>query len=71
MDRKKNGIPSYSLAWMPRDRQLEVRAEVLPCTAGATLLTVDPQQLDLVSEGYNFPHHTGLQQSPPHQHYGL
>ena len=50
VDRKKKGIPIHSLAWMPRDRRLEVRAEVLPCTAGATVLTAAPQQLDLVSE---------------------
>lgn len=42
MERKKKGIPIHSLAWMPRDRWLEVRAEVVPCTAGTTLLTVAP-----------------------------
>jgi len=49
-------------------RTAELRAELLPCTAGATLLT---KQLDLASEDCNLPHHTGLWQSPPCQHYRL
>ena len=49
-------------------QRAELRAELLPCMAGATLLT---KQLDLASEHSNLPHHTGLWQSPPGQHYRL